>query len=182
MKYINIVLLGCMVVYSSFTSALDLSIETEGHSIRVGEGSVAIDVPGGKLKAGNKPADAGADASNSDDAADKLEAIVHAGASDIEFTNVRQRDLEVTLNGAGSITISGKVENLIATNNGSGNLELENLVVEKAIVKINASGSANINVRRILKAEVNGSGDVVYSGNPKTVQPKITGTGSVEKN
>jgi len=179
MKYKNIVLLGCMLIYSSLTSGIDLSIEKDGHSIRVDDGSVSIDAPGTKVRVGKEKESS--DSANTDSSSDKLDPIVHAGASDIEFTNIRQRDLEVTLGGAGSITISGKVENLIATNNGSGNLELENLKVEKAIVKINASGSANINVHRELKADISGSGDVHYSGNPNRVIPKISGSGSIEK-
>ena len=188
MKYTNSALLGCMIIYSSITSGIDLSIKKDGHSLRIEGDTVEVDVPGGNLTVGKKPsAPAPApvrDASNpvADVTADKLEPIVHTSASDIEFTNIRQRDLEVTVGGAGSITISGKVENLVATINGSGNLELENLVADKAIIKVNASGTANINVKRELRAEIIGSGDVRYSGNPGRVIPKISGSGTIEKN
>lgn len=181
MKNINLVLLGCFVIYSSFASGIDLYIEKDGHSVRVDDGSVSIDTPDSKLRVGKKPAGSTGETSGSDSVADKLDPIMHASASDIEFTGVQQRDLEVTLGGAGSITISGKVENLIATINGSGNLELENLIADKAVVKINSSGTANINVRRELKAEIIGSGDIHYRGNPSRVIPKISGSGSIEK-
>lgn len=173
-----------MIIYSSITSGIDLSIKKDGHSLRIEGDTVEVDMPDGNITVGKKPAVPARDATTPsfESAADKLEPIVHTSASDIEFTNIRQRDLEVTLGGAGSITISGKVENLVATINGSGNLELENLIADKAIIKVNASGTANINVKRELKAEITGSGDVRYSGNPSRVIPKISGSGTIEKN
>jgi hypothetical protein len=181
--------LANLFFFSSSTFALDFSVEKDGQSVRVNEGAIAIDALGTKLKVGNKPADSNtppniiktAPSPTAYNDEDKIEPITHFNSSDIEFTNIRQHDLEITLGGSGNIKVTGMVENLIATINGSGNLELENLIVEKAFIKINASGDANVNVKRELKAEITGSGDIHYQGNPSRVIPKITGSGSVEK-
>lgn len=113
--------------------------------------------------------------------AQQLDAVVLDSASDIDLDNVQQHDLEVILNGSGNIRLTGHVDNLIATINGSGDLNLEGLVAENATVKINGAGTANINVRRVLKANISGAGDIRYSGNPGRVIPKVTGAGSVER-
>ncbi len=184
MKYLNTVVLACFVFFSSVVSALDLYIEKDGHSVRLKDGAVSVDTPDTKVQVGKQPSSpiGAANTPKADTSTDKIDPIIHAGASDIEFTNIQQRDLEITSSGAGNITITGKVENLIATINGSGDLNLKNLIVEKATIKINASGTANINVQRELNAVINGSGDINYSGSPSRVIPKIFGAGSITKN
>ena len=183
MKYLNIVLLACLFIFSSISSALDLYIEKDGRSVRLKDGAVSIDTPDTKVQVGKQPSSPIGETSNSkaDSSTDKIDPIVHTGTSDLEFTNIQQRDLEITSSGPGDITVTGKVENLVATINGSGDLNLENLVVEKATIKINSSGTANVNVRRELNAVINGPGDINYSGNPRRVIPKIFGAGSVNK-
>ena len=113
--------------------------------------------------------------------AHKLEAIENDSSSDINLENVQQRDMEIILNGSGAIHITGHVENLIVTNNGSGDVELEDLVAENVTVKVNSAGSASVNVRRSLIATNTGTGDIKYRGNPGRVIPKVYGAGSVEK-
>ena len=182
MKYLHTVVVACFVFFSSFTSALDLYIEKDGHSVRVKDGAVSVDTPDTKVQVGKQPAGSSASTNTKpDSSADKIDPIIHAGSSDIEFTNIQQHDLEITSSGAGNITVTGKVENLVATLNGSGDLNLENLTVEKATIKINASGTANLNVRRELNAVINGAGDIYYTGNPPRVIPKIYGAGSIHK-
>jgi hypothetical protein len=113
--------------------------------------------------------------------AQNLDAIVLDSSGDIDITDVKQKDLEVILTGSGSIHITGHVENLTATNSGSGDLNLEDLVCENAHIISKGAGTSNINVRRVLKAEVSGAGDILYRGNPSRVIPQQSGAGSIAR-
>jgi len=92
-----------------------------------------MEAPDSKGKQPSKPIPATASPAPSANL-DKIDPIVHESYKDIEFTNIQLRDLEITLGRSRSITVTGKVENLVTANNGSGDLKLENLIVEKAII------------------------------------------------
>jgi hypothetical protein len=152
------------------------------------KGAISVQTNRGMLTLSSGPESASSDSDDESDGdsnvevwAQKLDTVVLDSAGDIELENVRQRNLEIILNGSGTIHMTGQVENLIATINGSGDLDLEDLVSENATVKINGSGTANVHVRRVLNAEITGAGDINYRGMPGRVIPKITGAGSVEQ-
>jgi hypothetical protein len=52
------------------------------------------------------------------------------------------------------------------------------LTTEKTAVKIEGSGKCRIKVRKQLDVEINGSGTVIFKGDPK-VKSKGSGSGSV---
>ena len=112
--------------------------------------------------------------------AQKLDTIVLASAGDIDIVDMNQRDLDIILSGAGTIHITGHVDNLTATISGAGDLNLEDLVCENAHIISKGAGSSNINVRGTLRAEVSGAGDIIYRGKPSRVIPKKTGAGSIK--
>ena len=87
------------------------------------------------------------------------------------------------INGDGNINLLDNIFNktidLVIIVNGSGFFNGEEIETESAIIKINGSGKVNIAVKKTLKAEINGSGHLIYYGNPEIIS-KINGKGKIE--
>jgi len=158
---------------------VDVGRNKDAISVQTNRGMLTLSLGSESASSGND--DEGDSDSTVEVWAQKLDTVVLDSAGDIEVENVRQRDLEIILNGSGTIHMTGHVDNLRATINGSGDLDLEDLVSENATVKVNGSGTANVHVLRVLNAVITGAGDINYRGMPGRVIPKITGAGSVEQ-
>ena len=79
------------------------------------------------------------------------------------------------LNGSGQLRVTGAVRNLAARSNGSGHLDLADLVSEQADLSSTGSGGMTANVRQSLVAQNDGSGGIRVYGNPaqRTVSGKL---------
>jgi len=79
------------------------------------------------------------------------------------------------LNGSGQLRVTGAVRNLAARSNGSGHLDLADLVSEQADLSSTGSGGMTANVRQSLVAQNGGSGGIRVYGNPsqRTVSGKL---------
>lgn len=110
-----------------------------------------------------------------------LKKVVLNGSGDITMANVTKDKLDLKINGSGDITAIGKVKELKAVTDGSGNFKLFGLKAEKVYVTIDGAGDAEVWAASYLKAMINGSGDIVYSGNPSKVDSSINGVGEVTK-
>ena len=49
------------------------------------------------------------------------------------------------------------------------------------VIKTNGSGDAKLFASESLEIKINGSGDIDYSGNPKTMNSKINGSGKISQ-
>ena len=83
--------------------------------------------------------------------------------------------LTANLNGSGQLRVTGAVRNLAARSNGSGHLDLADLVSEQADLSSTGSGGMTANVRQSLVAQNGGSGGIRVYGNPsqRTVSGKL---------
>lgn len=92
-----------------------------------------------------------------------------------------QTSLFLNINGSAKIT-SGfvKVDNLDVNINGSGNLKIQNIVTKNAKITIGGSGKVKTTVTDKLIANINGSGEILYDGDP-LVETHISGSGKVIK-
>jgi hypothetical protein len=90
------------------------------------------------------------------------------------------RTADVTLYGSGIIRLDGSTSNLTIENSGSGDVRAYDFTADEAKVKIFGSGNAQIDVWRYLDAEIVGSGDIIYKGNPR-VQLFKSGSGIVRR-
>lgn len=93
---------------------------------------------------------------------------------DVEATSV---DASVT--GSGDLTLKGRTNSLTVNVTGSGDYKGFNLSANDVDVSVNGSGDAKVVCHGHLKARVSGSGDIRYSGTPKTEDSKIAGSGSI---
>lgn len=92
------------------------------------------------------------------------------------FTN----DVNGDINGSGNIILNGTCQNIDVEINGSGNFKSFGLKSFKARVKISGSGKASVVAHNKLHATVNGSGEISYSGDPE-ISINISGSGEVTK-
>jgi hypothetical protein len=78
--------------------------------------------------------------------------------------------LDLTLNGASTLYLSGNATHANITLNGSGHIVAGNLQTATAVVTLNGTGEVTIAVSDHLDATLEGVGDILYLGNPAVVQ------------
>ena len=108
-----------------------------------------------------------------------LNSLTTNGGGNSEVTDLNTNSLTVTLDN-GKMTLSGNVDNLIATINGGGNIAAKDLISQSATITINGQGKATLNIVNTLNAVVNGGGSIKYSGSPQ-VNQQVNGAGSISK-
>ncbi|EPI6794948.1 GIN domain-containing protein [Vibrio vulnificus] len=86
---------------------------------------------------------------------------------------------KLTLNGAGKSSLLGQVEHLSVSLNGAAQVDASALESQTGKVKVNGSGLVRLNVSSELNAKVNGSGRIEYIGEPKSLEAKVNGVGSI---
>ena len=89
-------------------------------------------------------------------------------------------ELQVDINGAGNATLVGRTKSLIATVDGSGNLNAFDLPADAARLDISGSGDAEVTISgNDLDVEISGAGSVYYKGTPSNIQSRISGAGEL---
>jgi len=81
--------------------------------------------------------------------------------------------------GASKFQCAGETARLTIDVSGAGSVDARELHAKDAIVKTNGASSVTLFATESLDANVDGVGNVDYYGNPKTVNKKINGMGSL---
>ncbi|MRV72825.1 DUF2807 domain-containing protein [Duganella sp. FT92W] len=105
--------------------------------------------------------------------------FIGEGAGETILKNIQGERLDVSYQGAGSFTASGKVALLRMRAEGVGEVNTKGLEAERADVNFNGLGSIKVTARDTLNAVVNGMGSLNYYGKPRTVNKTVNGIGSV---
>ena len=103
------------------------------------------------------------------------------GSGDMTISDVTKDKVVLTISGSGDITATGSVEVLEAVVSGSGDLSLQNLQADHVNVTINGSGDAEVWANQSISAQINGSGDITYTGSPAKVDTQVNGSGDITK-
>ena len=111
---------------------------------------------------------------------DLLELTV-IGSGDV-ILEVDSITLDAKITGSGDMTLSGLAKNLEVKLSGSGDFKGTNLKAENTQAYVSGSGDANVYAAKSLKARVNGSGSIEYSGNPDSSDTKVLGSGRISSN
>lgn len=111
--------------------------------------------------------------------AEEISSLYINGVADVVMEDVVADHLRLEINGSGTVVASGKVRELKEILAGSGHFKTGGLVTEQCTVRIEGAGDAAVHVTGVLNAEINGAGDIVYSGNPSKVVKKINGAGDI---
>jgi Putative auto-transporter adhesin, head GIN domain len=101
------------------------------------------------------------------------------GSGDID-AKAEMEEIRSEVNGSGTISIEGSARSAEFNINGSGDLHAFGFVTETSEITINGSGDAELNATSRLKADVRGSGNIVYKGQPHIIS-EIIGSGSIKK-
>ncbi|MBL4888289.1 MAG: DUF2807 domain-containing protein [Flavobacteriaceae bacterium] len=101
------------------------------------------------------------------------------GSGDLRL-NVDAKEVVSKIAGSGNIMLKGHSKVLLINIRGSGDFYGDTLKTEDAEIKITGSGNVEVNVTGVLNAQIRGSGDIRYSGNPVLGRSKISGSGSIK--
>jgi hypothetical protein len=102
-----------------------------------------------------------------------------AGSGDIKL-RVNAREINSKIAGSGDVYLKGTCRKLNAGLAGSGDLHGLDLKCEIADLDIAGSGDMKVNASENIKVRIAGSGDVAYLGNPKNVDEKVIGSGTIK--
>lgn len=112
--------------------------------------------------------------------ADALELDLGA-AGGVLVDELVARRLALRMRGAGDVTIArGRVDEQTVSIEGSGGYIAASLASRRSSVRIAGSGNAQVAVREDLLAQIVGSGEIGYLGDPVTRQ-EISGAGRVSR-
>lgn len=100
------------------------------------------------------------------------------GSMDID---IKGETVKAEVSGSGTLALRGYATTLDAMNSGSGTVSAFNCPVDNAKIKVTGSGSAELNVANSIDAFVAGSGQIKHKGNTKNAQKKIYGSGTIER-
>jgi hypothetical protein len=92
------------------------------------------------------------------------------------------KEIDADLDMVGNINLRGNAYRAIFKNNGVGNLDASQLIVENMEVKSSGIGKVEIYCEGDLSLVVDGIGKVSYSGNPRILKKEVSGIGKVEEN
>lgn len=81
--------------------------------------------------------------------------------------------------GSGNLELSGTTDELEAKTAGSGAMNCFKLASQNVNATVAGSGDLEVNCSNNLIAKVAGSGTIKYSGNPKTTDTKVSGSGEI---
>ncbi len=108
-------------------------------------------------------------------------AIRVSGSSDTRLQRLTTAELQISISGSGDVEGAGAATRLKIGVAGSGDVKLRDMKSDEVSISIPGSGDASVHADKLLDVRIAGSGDVVYTGNPATVNAKVAGSGSVNK-
>jgi len=111
--------------------------------------------------------------------APKFESTI-AGSGDLRIDNAQLGTFALSIAGSGDVVLAGSADDARIGIAGSGDVDARHLATRRVSVSISGSGDAHVNASESVDARVAGSGDVSYSGHPREVQRRVSGSGSVE--
>jgi hypothetical protein len=107
--------------------------------------------------------------------------LMISGSGTVTAASITAPSLAVDLSGSGKITVGGTVDQQDLTISGSGEYQAKDLQTKIAAADISGSGNAMVTVSDRLDAQLSGSGQLTYYGNPPQVTQEVSGSGRVTK-
>ncbi len=112
--------------------------------------------------------------------AESLSRLSVVGAADVMIRDVAGPKFTLTVEGAGSATVTGAVDALALKVDGAGRIAALGLEAKSVDVSLTGAGSVETYAAQKLNVSVAGVGSVRYKGDPQ-VTKSISGFGSVKK-
>ena len=109
-----------------------------------------------------------------------LNSLAVLGAANAEATGIETDNLTVAIDGAGTVRMEGLANEQAVEVSGTSTYLAENLQSRDVNIVVAGAGSAVVNAREKLDAEISGVGSVEYVGDPN-IQQTISGAGRVSE-
>lgn len=111
----------------------------------------------------------------------QLEELESSGANNIVVEKIKGSNLEVDLSGAGSINLTGEVDEFELDVQGVGNVYARSLIAKQVDISLVGAANAEAYAAESLDARVTGVGSIDYYGNPQKVDSNVTGVGRINR-
>ncbi len=102
------------------------------------------------------------------------------GSGEIQL-DLKYDVVNADLNGSPDLQLAGSATSFSVQSNGSGDISADQFICNRVSLFISGSGDANVHADSILNVQINGSGDVTYSGNASIINSKMYGSGELNK-
>ena len=102
-----------------------------------------------------------------------------SGAADLVAHGVTGSTFAVQTKGAADVIVDGTVNQLLADMTGAAKLKASDLKAQTVEISTTGATDAWVHAEQKLRVAITGAGDVTYSGNPATIEKKVTGAGSI---
>jgi hypothetical protein len=112
--------------------------------------------------------------------ADSVRGLLIDGSGDVTLTDIDEEELDLDIDGAAEIEVTGTVGDLTATIQGAAAANLSELAARTARITVQGAADADLNVSDELDVTVQGAGDVSYRGSP-TVRSEVQGAGDISR-
>ena len=112
-------------------------------------------------------------------ASDSLQ-IVASGGSDVSI-DVRSGELEATASGGSDLRLTGSARSVRLRSSGGSDLNGSELTAEEVDVQSSGGSDVMIAVRNSIVGSASGGSDVIYSGEPRTVDVAASGGSDVRR-
>jgi Putative auto-transporter adhesin, head GIN domain len=109
-----------------------------------------------------------------------LNSLEVLGTANAEATGIETGSLMVTISGAGNVRMEGQADEQTVEISGTGTYLAENLRSREVNIVVAGAGSAVVNARENLYAEISGVGSVEYVGDPR-IHQTLSGAGHVSE-
>jgi len=106
--------------------------------------------------------------------------ITTRGAVNANITNLRTESIAATVEGVGSLTLTGNTDRSDIRINGIGNIAAREFVSTNAEVRVTGAGNIELSATTTLYASIRGTGTIRYWGSP-TLERSIVGVGRIER-
>ena len=141
---------------------------------------VTTRVSAGTLVVGNKPGSFTTKAPMSVEVVvPSLDTLALSGSGNVAANGVRAEHLKVSLSGSGTLNASGSAQRSTSRSAGPASFSSGSLSSRDAHAVLTGSGQIVVHATDSLDGMVQGSGDIVYSGNPARVTKSVTGVGTI---
>lgn len=105
--------------------------------------------------------------------------VVLSGSGDVRLRQMDLGQFQARLAGSGDITAQGRSTETTIALAGSGDVHAAELLSQHTRVSVAGSGDASVHASESLDAQVAGSGNIRYAGQPAKLVRRVSGSGEV---
>lgn len=111
----------------------------------------------------------------------RLESLAVEGGNDVRLTGYDGGESSIRASGAAHILADGRLDELTVRMSGAGHGDFSRLVADETKVTVEGVGSVIVHPKDTLDATMNGVGAILYTGNPREVNTRMNGLGTIAR-